>query len=170
MEEGSRQEQHHICTGMESATTNLLVTGNRQLPHFFSHFIGLAPNKDREARVKRLERCAIASIVGALERSPQAVESTLCEVYDFEYPWKTIPLGMETYLIEFPSTESLEKATTDPLLFGSKNTLLIKNWRKIQEPLKHFRKFGSTLEGCQGNVGFGMMSMTLSNIFVGLKK
>jgi hypothetical protein len=70
MEEGSRQEQHHICTGMESAATNLLVTGNRQLPHFFSHFIWLAPNKDREARVKRLERCAITSIVGALERSP----------------------------------------------------------------------------------------------------
>jgi hypothetical protein len=108
--------------------------------------------------------------VGALERSPQAMESTLHEVYYFEYPWKAIPLGLETYLIKFPSTKSLEKATTNQLLFCSKNTLLIKNGRKIQEPLKHFKKFGSGLEGCQGNVGFGMMSMTLSNIFVGLKK
>jgi hypothetical protein len=64
--------------------------------------------------------------MGALERSPQAMESTLHEVYNFDYPWNTIPLGMETYLIEFPSTESLEKATTGQLLFGSKNTLLIK--------------------------------------------
>jgi hypothetical protein len=88
--------------------------------------------------------------MGALERSPQAMESTLHEVYNFDYPWNTIPLGMETYLIEFPSTESLENATntiplgmetyliefpsteslenatTGQLLFGSKNTLLIK--------------------------------------------
>jgi hypothetical protein len=64
--------------------------------------------------------------MGALERSPQAMESTLHEVYNFDYPWNTIPLGMETYLIEFPSTERLEKVTTGQLLFGSKNTLLIK--------------------------------------------
>jgi hypothetical protein len=98
------------------------------------------------------------------------MESTLREVYDFEYPWKAIPLGMETYFIEFPSTKSLEKATIGQFLFGSKNTLLIKKWEENIRAIETLHKVGPGLESCQGNVGFGMISMTLSNIFVGLKK
>jgi hypothetical protein len=85
--------------------------------------------------------------VGALERSPQVVESTLHEVYDFEYPWKAIPLGMETYRIEFPSTESLEKATTGQLLFGSKNTLLIKKWEENTRVIETLQKVWIRLRG-----------------------
>jgi hypothetical protein len=78
------------------------------------------------------------------------MESTLREVYDFEYPWKAIPLGMETYLIEFPSTESLEKARTGQLLFGSKNTLLIKQWEENTRAIETLKKIGSGLEGMLG--------------------
>jgi hypothetical protein len=98
--------------------------------------------------------------VGALERTPQAMGITLHEVYDFEYPWKAIPLGMETYLIEFPSTESLEKATP----------LLIKKWEENTRATETLQKIWIRLRGLPRNVGFGMMSMTFSNIFVGLKK
>jgi hypothetical protein len=75
------------------------------------------------------------------------MESTLHEVYDFEYPWKAIPLGMETYRTEFPSTESLEKATTGQLLFGSKNTLLIKKWEENTRVIETLQKVWIRLRG-----------------------
>lgn len=125
MEEGRRQETQSWA----NASSRMLVGGNPQ-PCIFPRFIWLASNKDREARISSLRRCAIVTIVGHLESSPEAIETTLHEAFDFEYPWKAIPLGIKTYLIEFPSAQILEKATTGKILFGSKNSFLIKKWKE----------------------------------------
>lgn len=54
----------------------------------------------------------------------------LPEVYNFEYPWKAVPLGNRTYLIEFPSISILEKAAIGQVLFGSNNALVVRKWQE----------------------------------------
>ena len=156
MENRSKEEEQPNSTGWANPSSN---TQNRGNPHlYFSQFICLGPSKDREARAKTLERCAIASTLGSLESTPEVAEGILREVYNFEYPWKAVPLGNRTYLIEFPSISILEKAAIGQVLFGSKNTLVV---RKCQENIGAYgtlQRFWVRISGLPREyAGFGMM-------------
>lgn len=120
MEGGRKEEEQPKCARFVSPPAKFQNGGKRH-SILFPQFIWLGPSKDREARVNTLKRCAIASTMGPSESIPDAVEGILREVYNFEYPWKAVPIGPRTYLVEFPSMSILEQAAFAKVLFGSKN-------------------------------------------------
>lgn len=126
MESGSKEEHPNSARCVNPAANT--QHGGNQL--YYSQFIMLGPSKDREARANTLKRCAIASTLGPLEATPEVAEGILREVYNFEYPWKAVPLGARTFLIEFPSISLLEKAAIGQVLFGSNNALAVRKWQE----------------------------------------
>lgn len=129
MEGGRKEEEQSKCARLVSAPAKFQRGGKRH-SIYFPQFIWLGPSKDREARVNTLKRCAIASTLGPSESTPEVVQGILREVYNFEYPWKAVPVGPRTYLIEFPSISILEKAAIGQVLFGSNNALVVRRWEE----------------------------------------
>lgn len=143
MESGRKEEQPN-CARWVNPSANSQHGGNQL---HFAQFIMLGPSKDREARAKALKRCAIASTLGPSETTPEVVEGILREVYNFEYPWKAVPLGARTYLIEFPSLSILEKAAIGQVLFGSNNALVVRKWQENIGAYGTLQRFWVRLRG-----------------------
>ncbi|KAL6639444.1 hypothetical protein ACP70R_023174 [Stipagrostis hirtigluma subsp. patula] len=147
MEDGRKEEAPANHTRWLTNHLPNAQPGGKPYPLYYPQFIWLAPCKDREARVEMLKRCAIATTVGHVETSPEVAEGVLREVYSFEYPWKAVPVGNKTYLIEFPSISILEKASTGGILFGSKNALVVKKWEENIGATGVLQKFWIQLRG-----------------------
>lgn len=142
------EEQPNYASWMNPSTTASIQHGGNNPHHqYFSQFIWLGPSKDREARVNSLKRCAIASTLGPMETTPEVAEGILREVYTFEYPWKAVPLGSRTYLIEFPSISILEKAAIGQVLFGSNNALVVRKWQENIGAYGTLQRFWVTVRG-----------------------